>query len=467
MANDTFVHGWQDQPNSRGTFDIIRTCIITVLLLCWSSVCPNVPDLKTGFWTRSKEKFKLFVLAILGPDFVFVIALGQLNAAWRAKKALRNEGYTEWGLCQCFFVNMGGLHLEFRDRKIAGLPSFPVDCEQLQYLVQHNYLALPVLNKDDINDRNKSDGLTRTITIIQTLWFTAEVFGRITQGLFITTIEVTTLSFVFMMICCSICWWHKPMDISRPMIVYVDIDLSTVLHKADAPRILLGRTPLSFLNRKEWFLSQVWFYYTQILRNMKLFPPNTKPMEATHFASDEFPEIDLKWEIYFGWTILAYSAIFMAAWNFPFPTAVELRLWRISAIICLSYGILGTVLAAISHQKPLITHMYQTMLRYMGFKERESTQMVGKNEDDSIPNSSSWATALRSANQWFGRMRNISPDHDPMLSIPVRIWLPTTALCFMYTIARAYILIEDFLGLRSLPKSAFQTVDWAEYSPIL
>jgi hypothetical protein len=234
-------------------------------------------------------KLNLFLLAILGPDFIFMTALGQLNTAWRAKKALRQEGYTGWGLRHCFFANMGGVHLEFRDRKIAGLSSFPMDCEQLLYLVQHKYMALPEISEDDINDRNKTDGLARAITIVQTLWFMTNLFGRIAQGLFVTTMELTTLGFVFLMSCCSICWWRKPMDISRPVIVYVDADLSAVLRECDAPNTSLGRTPLSFLNRHEWFMSQFWFYYTQILRYMKLLPPlNTKPTEADHFCQSTF-----------------------------------------------------------------------------------------------------------------------------------------------------------------------------------
>jgi hypothetical protein len=195
MANNTIIHGWQDQPNHRGTFDIVKTCIGTIFLLCWSSVCPNVPSLKGGFCLTFKMKFSLFLLAVLGPDFIFMTAIGQLNAAWRARKALRNEGYSKWNLRHCFFANMGGVHLEFRDRKLAGLSSFPVDSDQLLYLVKRNHMNLPEISEDDIEDRNKADRLARSITIVQVLWFTTNVFGRIAQGLSVTTLELTTLAF--------------------------------------------------------------------------------------------------------------------------------------------------------------------------------------------------------------------------------------------------------------------------------
>lgn len=41
---------------------------------------------------------------------------------------------------------------------------FPIDAEQLFYLVQHQHVDFPALTNDDIRDRNKSDSLTKYIT---------------------------------------------------------------------------------------------------------------------------------------------------------------------------------------------------------------------------------------------------------------------------------------------------------------
>jgi hypothetical protein len=467
MANNTIIHGWQDQPNYRGTFDIIKICIGTIFLLCWSSVCPNVPSLKGGFWLTFRMKVSLFLLAILGPDFIFMTAMGQLHAAWRARKALRNEGYAEWNLRHCFFANMGGVHLEFRDRKLAGLSSFPADCDQLLYLVQQKHMDLPKISEDDIEDRNKTDGLARGITIVQVLWFTTNVFGRIAQGLCVTTLELTTLGFIFLMICCSICWWRKPMGVTRPVIIFVNADLSAVLRESGAASVPRGRTPLSYVNRREWFMSQFWFYYTQILCNMKLLPQsNAEVAETDCFPSVDFPEADLKWEICLCWAIPAYSAIFMAAWNFTFPTTIESLLWRISAGICLFYGFCGSVLAGTWQNRSIIEDYYRKVLRCLGVKKGEHLQAT-RDENSNTLNISSLATRFHQVRQWFDWMRNMSPDRDPMLALKARIWLPTTLLCIMYCFSRAYILIEDVIGLRSLPQSAFQTVNWGQYSPIL
>ena len=77
-------------------------------------------------------------------------------------------------------------------------------------------------------------------------------------------------------------------------------------------------------------------------------------------------------------------------------------------------------------------------------------------------------TARQSRNRLeriIARLRNNSPDQDPALEIPLKLWILATLLCAMYSISRLYILVEDVIGLRQLPESAFKTVDWANFLP--
>jgi hypothetical protein len=265
------------------------------------------------------------------------------------------------------------------------------------------------------------------------------------------------------------------MAVSRPWVIDVDADLSEVLRTSTAPVTSFGRTPLSFVNRREWFMSQFWAYYTQAVRNALFLPPRSqKPTEADHFPSIEFPETDIKWELMLCWMIPTYSAIFMAAWNFSFPTSTEHLLWKIAAIACLAYGFLGSLVASSWQHRSLLKSWYDAIRRILGMKKQEHVQELREQESQdkpttvTLPVSSPKLTApLRRINQSFHWMRNLSPDDDPMMAIPVRLWIPTTTLCTIYCISRAFILVEDFIALRSLPQSAFQEVDWSQYSPIL
>src|SRR6266478_3952999 len=72
----------------------------------------------------------------------------------------------------------------------------------------------------DIQDRGKGDGLAKAITIIQTLWFAIQAAHRVSQGLTVTELELTTLGHVVLNIFIHWCWWNKPLNLRFPVDVY-------------------------------------------------------------------------------------------------------------------------------------------------------------------------------------------------------------------------------------------------------
>lgn len=60
--------------------------------------------------------------------------------------------------------------------------------------------------------------------------------------------------------------------------------------------------------------------------------------------------------------------------------------------------------------------------------------------------SPSWKSLLR-----FGdKVRNNSSDHDPALNVPLKTLVLVSFFSAVYCFARAYVLLEDFVNLRSL-----------------
>lgn len=70
-------------------------------------------------------------------------------------------------------------------------------------------------------------------------------------------------------------------------------------------------------------------------------------------------------------------------------------------------------------------------------------------------------------NSALDRVRNNSSGKDPLLYIPLKIILPMYVVGFLYCSSRAYILVADVVELRSLPASAYATVDWQKFWPRL
>jgi hypothetical protein len=84
--NDTYTSGWNSSPNSRGTADILLSCLFTIIICCWTTVCPNVPAINEGRWYQFRDKFDLACIGLLGPEFLLGIALGQRTSARRSVK---------------------------------------------------------------------------------------------------------------------------------------------------------------------------------------------------------------------------------------------------------------------------------------------------------------------------------------------------------------------------------------------
>ena len=87
MSNNTTVEGWVSHGGGRGTLDIVYTCVLTIFLCVWTSVCPNIPAITDSRFDRFRDKFNLACIGILGPDFLLCIAVGQRSSARRSLKA--------------------------------------------------------------------------------------------------------------------------------------------------------------------------------------------------------------------------------------------------------------------------------------------------------------------------------------------------------------------------------------------
>ena len=72
----------------------------------------------------------------------------------------------------------------------------------------------------EIQDKSKGDAVAKTITIIQTLWFAIQAAHRVSQGLIVTELELTTLGHVVLNIFIYWCWWSKPLNLQFPVDVY-------------------------------------------------------------------------------------------------------------------------------------------------------------------------------------------------------------------------------------------------------
>ena len=111
-----------------------------------------------------------------------------------------------------FYADMRGLVLD-----CPNFTPFPIDGQQTIYLVKNEHLKYPDVEERAIWDKNKADGFTRFLTLVQIAWFAIQAFGRCAQHLALSTFELSTLVFVFCTLNSFFFLRHKPLDVDTPI----------------------------------------------------------------------------------------------------------------------------------------------------------------------------------------------------------------------------------------------------------
>ncbi|PTD07868.1 hypothetical protein FCULG_00006553 [Fusarium culmorum] len=272
-------------------------------------------------WASIRDRVGLACLGLLGPEFIIVLAIGQKSSARRSVVKFHEEGYKQWTITHGFFADMGGFVLEADDLN----QPIPLNAEQLFYLVKNSHVRYPEITAGELRDRNKSDGFAQLVTVWQATWFIITFIARLIQGLHVTTMELTAVSFVVILFGTAWCWKDKPSDGGR---------------SPDQPYY---QTPLDFISRDETALNLAWQYYNELSRRI-LFSPfsrRVKKIPWDRIPGDIFLRMDFDLELVGVAFILVFSAAFLSAWNFSFPSTVERDFWRVASIYMLVYGFVG------------------------------------------------------------------------------------------------------------------------------
>jgi hypothetical protein len=442
--------GWTSSPNQRGTIDIIWSSLATMFLCSWSVLCLNVPSQDDGFFRIIYRRFWLTALCFLGPEFTLQIAFGQYASARQSVSDFAAAGDREWTMAHAFYADMGGFILQTHDN----FPAIPINAKQLLWLVQKGIIERPKVDTRAIKDKNKVDGLLRLITLCQVSWFAANTIGRAISGLRITCLELTASAFIICTLATTFLWLHKPADVVWAENIQTNLTMNEIYLKAcesmgvnDA--YIYCRTPLDIISREEWAWSKYWSNWINILRIMHIrFAPKTMP--ADRFENTISLPIPLPLYLLCFTITLTYCGVFVSAWNFTFPTVVESYLWRGASLTLLGCAFLY---AAITH---LILEAYPVLKA----KFRANILNLKEESEFQVAHKTWFRQKVHSVAQ---DIRNNSVGRDPALELPLKAILPVYVLAFIYCCCRTYIFIEDFVELRSLPASVYETVNWSSF----
>ncbi|KZP18188.1 hypothetical protein FIBSPDRAFT_1028312 [Athelia psychrophila] len=204
---------------------------------------------------------------------------------------------------------MGGFYL---DDKARGKSIGPLSGEDMAILVRHG-CVLPAAA--EIEDKSNGDWFSKGVALLQTFWFLVQCIARRAQHLSITQLEIVTLSYCVTNLMIYTCWWHKPLNVDRP--IHIILDITPFAPKDQA-----------YLRRKRDQRVPVW---REIGCQFASTGPNAAN-EPINIAGDAADAGLLNAYSLFGTIAIYFGALHFIAWSYPFPSHTQRVLWRVCCI---------------------------------------------------------------------------------------------------------------------------------------
>jgi hypothetical protein len=415
---DDDIKGWIDQPNTRGTLDIVWNSLFTVFLCTWTVLCLNIPAEDDSFARLLWRKLRWMILTLMGPEFLLCFAIGQFAAAKRSVTEFKRSGYDGWTMEHGFFADMGGFVLAPHESQ-----KFPVNAKQLHYLVTKGYIPMPEVTKKGIKDRTKADAFAKLLTIVQTSWFLLQVLGRAISHLGIATLELTAVAVVVCTLGTFYCWLKKPLDVEVPITVPTKATAAQILIEGgDAAMKPYRQTPLDFVDD----LTPSWSINVMSRFGLRT-GPRRRPLRR--LGNCRIPKLDRSSTVLLFALTHIYGSMHMLGWSFGFSTPIERLLWRIAS-----------------------STIFVTTFLFWAIDRGEAWRHDRKYKW--------WVNLILRGPQ--------EPEQvDPNRGFHAPAWVLATnsVIACCYTTARLYLFFEGFAGLRKLPASTFVCVQWNDVLP--
>lgn len=203
----------------------------------------NVPYPEESWLRTFVRKFFLLCVAIVIPEYIACMAGGQWAAAMRSVRAMHVAGNEHWTIMHGFYAEMGGFVLED-----GFFPPFPVTTAQICYLARNQYIDLPSITKEDIQDKGKADTAFKAVAVFQTGWVVLQIIGRVAERLPMSLLELETCAIVGCSLFTFYFWFHKPMDVGQPTKLKTKTSIAKILIRAgDEASKPYQYTPLDFV----------------------------------------------------------------------------------------------------------------------------------------------------------------------------------------------------------------------------
>ncbi|KAM0809555.1 hypothetical protein AB5N19_09899 [Seiridium cardinale] len=238
MSNSTAV-GWTPEPDGRGTFGIIKTCVLTLALCVYTALHLNIPHPDASQANKCWTKTQWVLMGVFAPEYIVYVAWTQNRRANQLSKDLeaifgrlkeedpQNRRRYKWTKTHSFYVIMGGFAVDTDidgQQFIPGYSQLALEDELVKGVAELG--LLPDISKEYIKDKSKADSVAKGLVLVQASWLIFQVITRWASGLFVTALELNALAHAICALLVYFLWWEKPLDIQNATKVPGDLVLS-------------------------------------------------------------------------------------------------------------------------------------------------------------------------------------------------------------------------------------------------
>jgi len=339
---------------------------------------------------------KWMALTIVLPELLLGKAFQEFimaNPCDKMRQFAQDDGF-EWTRMHGFYANMGGFALAVRGKFEESKKEYlylnantMLEARSPRNDGSNKNLLLcrlPHFTKADIEDKSKGDFFVKATAFIQVLWLVIQVIVRGARGLVISPLEFAVIGYSASFFITYLLWWSKPQDVQKPYVlrlngieaearddplkkinaetqtdppneIGVEVENETLDRiegevRNDPPlneikgevrsdalkwlKALRKKQPISWFAFSLRSFRIIKIYHLQTERSDILKPP---PNDARYddvcsqFLPKDAQLTRMDDGIVFGGVV--FGALHCAAWNSPFPTAIERLLWRVASLV--------------------------------------------------------------------------------------------------------------------------------------
>jgi hypothetical protein len=385
-------------PDTRGTLDILWSCLFTIIACTLTIQHLNIPEQREGRdpgylgdlkWAAKDtlRSLKWMLITVLAPEMMIGKVWGDRVTAKRIHKKLLDHAESDgvpWTMTHTLFANMGGFVIRSNQGGITAelkavgegesaagaetaaepglvqnsntpetrlltntsfigqtatantspseLSSSPIP--NPYHLLAGDILKLrnagqlprfPRITQDEISDKSKASAFIKLIALIQISWIVIQILVRTGRKLAVTQLEISVLAFAVCAIFIYALNWQKPKDIKAPYtILSFPGGISTETIRAlNIPTNGPNTYPVGLLVSRSLGLGRKGITVGSPIPNDYI---NEISLDSGDVSSFFFLGLFLG--------CVAFGGIHIAAWDFSFPTKIELILWRVACIWC-------------------------------------------------------------------------------------------------------------------------------------